>query len=106
MNVKKLAENLGVEEDEFIELAELFVQSSGDDLQALGAAIEAENVDDVVASAHSIKGAAGSLGFNDIYESARSIEEKARNQELSGASDTLQTLKGQLDQVARSLSSL
>ncbi len=106
MNVKLLADNLGVEEDEFRELAELFVDSTNQDLQNLNAAIDAGNTENAVLPAHSIKGAAGSLGFNDIYATAQTIEQKTKDSELSGIADDLQTLKHQVDELARSLASL
>ena len=61
MKVKALAENLGLEKDEFLDLVELFVKTSASNLTDLARAIETGNAEEVVKYSHSLKGAAGVL---------------------------------------------
>jgi HPt (histidine-containing phosphotransfer) domain-containing protein len=61
LNVKEASQNLGLEEDEYIELVELFVETSALDLINLLSAINAKNIDKVARIAHSLKGAAANL---------------------------------------------
>ena len=102
MDFLGLAERLGLEEDEFLELTELFIETGNSDLSKLQSAIEQENIQEVVKSAHSIKGASGNLGFTDIFEVAKVIEMKARENTLEGAADGANTMKDKLDLLAES----
>ena len=100
MNLRELAENLGLEEDEFLELVELFVQTGMSDLDKLQSAVDEENVQKVAEAAHSIKGASGNLGFMEAHEAAKKIEEEARNDRLEGIAESAQVLKKKLDVIA------
>jgi len=97
MNFEKLAENSGLEKDEFLELVGLFVETGFSDLRKLQSAIDEENSEEVVKAAHSIKGAAGSLGFREIYEVVKGIEMKARHNSLDGAGEAVRSLKENLN---------
>ena len=77
MDFKKLAEDLGLEEDEFKEMADLFLEAGNADLDKLRLAIKEGNAQEIARAAHSIKGAAGNLGFMEIFEAAREIEKMA-----------------------------
>lgn len=85
MDFEKLAERLGLKLDEFMELAELFLETGMNDLEDLKTAVSDKEINAVVERSHSIKGASGNLGFNDIYEVAKRIESNARNNILDGA---------------------
>ena len=103
MNFSELAENTGLEEDEFLELVELFVETSASDLERLQSAIVIGRTQQVVEAAHSVKGAAGSLGFTGIYDLSKAIEEKARQNSLEGASEALKAIRDRYDQIAEAL---
>ncbi|MBW1802615.1 MAG: Hpt domain-containing protein [Deltaproteobacteria bacterium] len=97
MNFGALAENLGLEEDEFQELVQLFIETSLSDLEALHHAVMENNAAKVRMAAHSIKGAANNLGLVDLYETGKEIEEKARDDQLDGLPEMLASLKARLD---------
>lgn len=99
MNFNKLAEDIGLEVDEFVELVELFVESSTPYLERLQSAIDKGDTQQAVVAAHYIKGAAGNLGFTEIYDLSKAIEEKARQNSLEGASDTLNAIRDKFDQI-------
>jgi HPt (histidine-containing phosphotransfer) domain-containing protein len=92
MNFKELGENLGLEEDEYRELIDLFIQSGGTDLQNLAQAIAARDADLVVRSAHTIKGASGNLGLTEVSAAAKIIEERAMRNQLDDLTQALQAL--------------
>ena len=100
MNFKKLAADLGIEEKEYRELIELFIETGMSDLDKLQFAIEEGNAEKAANAAHSLKGAAGNLGLIDLSEIAKEIEEKARNDQLEGATESAQILKEKLGIIA------
>jgi len=100
MNIKELAENLGLEEDEYLELLELFIDVGMADIEKLRSAIEEGDAEEAAQAAHSLKGASGNLGLMEIYDVALKSEEEARNNSLDGLDESVQTLKGQLDSLA------
>ncbi len=100
MNYKELAENLDLEEDEFLEMVELFLETSASDLSTLQSAIIEENAEKVIEAVHSIKGASGNMGFMDIFEVAKEVETKARNNGLEGIAESAQELKKKLEELA------
>jgi HPt (histidine-containing phosphotransfer) domain-containing protein len=96
MNVKELSENLGLEEEEFLDLVDFFVETSASDLTDLSKALEAGDAEEVVKASHSLKGAAGNLGFQDIYKSAKLIEMNARQGILEGSKEAVTSLREKL----------
>jgi HPt (histidine-containing phosphotransfer) domain-containing protein len=97
MKFSELAEKLGLTNDEFLELVELFLETSATDLSRLQAAIDEGDPQKAAEVAHSIKGACGNMGFMEAYEAAREIEEGARNQSLENISKSVQVLRERLD---------
>jgi histidine phosphotransfer protein HptB len=96
MNAKELSENLGLEEDEFLDLVKLFVEISASNVTDLAKALETGNAEEVVKASHSLKGAAGNLGFQEIYEFAKFIETNARQGILEGSKKAVTSLREKL----------
>ncbi len=67
------------------ELLILFIDSSASDFQQLQEAIATHNTEGILTAAHSIKGAAASLGIEGIRIVAMEIEEYARGTQASGS---------------------
>ena len=80
MKVKALAENLGLEEEKFAELFGLYKETTSSDLKELKFAISVGDAE----KAHSIKGASGNLGLDELYETAKVIDDRARVNSLDG----------------------
>ena len=95
MNFKDLGANLGLEEDEYRELVELFMTTGAADFQDLAAALAAGDADAVMRKAHSIKGASGNLGLSDLYQTAGLIEKKAESGQLDDIEPTMATMQSQ-----------
>jgi HPt (histidine-containing phosphotransfer) domain-containing protein len=103
MKLKELAENLEMEEDEFVEMTDLFVKTCLSDLMKLQAAIEKREALHAAKYAHSIKGAAVNLGFMEIFDVARKMEMEACDNHLNGATEMVQKIKKEIDRIAEAL---
>lgn len=103
MNLKQWAQRLEIEEDELLEIVDLFIKTSFSDLAKLQAAIEEEDIQPVAAAAHSIKGAAGILGLLEIHDAAKKIEMAARTNRLEEIEVNLRIIKEKLEIIAEAL---
>ena len=99
MNFQELADNLGLEVDEYRELIELFIDTGAADFKKIQEGMASSDSDQVMRSAHTIKGAAGNLGLMDVSETAKIIEEHATNNQLDDLNGTMDTLKAQFDAI-------
>jgi HPt (histidine-containing phosphotransfer) domain-containing protein len=79
------------------ELLVLFKDSSAADLAQLKEAVQQENMEDVAAAAHSLKGAAASLGIEGIRLLAMELEQGARENKLSKADEKVVEMEHLLD---------
>ena len=101
MNFKELAGNMGMEEDEYLEIVELFVETGTSDLDKLQSAIEKGDKEEAANAAHSLKGASGNLGFTDFYEAAKMIEQKAHEDSLEEIVEDAKLLREKTDVIAK-----
>jgi len=104
MEVTNLAENLGLDVEDFNELFELYVETTSSDLEELKAAIDAGDAEKAHAKAHSIKGSSGNLGFNELYESAKAIDDRARVNSLDGLEALVQEFSEKYEKLVEELS--
>ncbi len=103
MNFCEMAENIGLDEQDFREMAELFVSVGVTDLEKLRDACASRNCQGVVMSAHSLKGASANLGFTEIYEIAKRVEAEARVQKLDGADEAIGEIAQKLESISAAL---
>jgi HPt (histidine-containing phosphotransfer) domain-containing protein len=103
MNIKELANNLGLEEAEYVELVELLIETGTADLDKLQTAIDKGDAVKAADAAHSLKGAAANLGLTEFSQAAKEVEDNARKGILEGASEAAQALKEKLDTIAGSV---
>ena len=103
MDFKELAENLELEENEFLELLGLFIQTGYPDLNKLQSAIEDGDTEKAAWVAHSIKGTSANLGLTEIFEFAKRIEMNVRNNDWLGATGAAKRIKAELDRIAKAL---
>ncbi|MBN2323333.1 MAG: Hpt domain-containing protein [Spirochaetes bacterium] len=99
MNLKSLAHELGLDEAEYKELLELFIETTEADTVTLHDGIIKKDRGIIEKAAHSIKGSSGNLGLTDIYGVSSKLVETARSGELHGLDKTLNLLKKQLEEV-------
>jgi HPt (histidine-containing phosphotransfer) domain-containing protein len=101
MNFKELAESLGLDEEEYLEIFGLFVETGRTDLETIQSAIEEMNASEVERAAHSFKGASGNIGLMDLYEIAAEIVQKARNNQLEGIGERVESLRNKFEEIAK-----
>ncbi len=106
MNLKELALELGMEQDEMRELLEIFIESSESDIERLQQAVVEGDAKRVADAAHSIKGASANLGFMDIFSVAKNLEQKARENSLEGLNDEVHILKDRLSSITKSIDNI
>ena len=99
MNCKAMAHSMGLEEDEFIEVLILFIEVSESDLLNMETGLKNEDAKSVSDAAHSIKGAALNLGLTDISEIAQGVEMSAREDNLQGAFEASNAIRGKLEAI-------
>ena len=100
MKINELAENLGLELDDFNEIFEIYIESTAHDLKGL---IDALNSGDVE-KAHSIKGSSGSIGLDELFELSKKIDDQARNNSLNGLDKLVQDFKQKYENVIEEFS--
>jgi HPt (histidine-containing phosphotransfer) domain-containing protein len=102
MDLKELAESLGLDENEYMDMLDLFFESGGSDLKKIEAAVAANDAARGHEASHSLKGSAGSLGLMHIYELASNIDDKLRRGILDGVDDMLASLRKAYDKLSAS----
>ena len=93
MDLNELTERLGLDVEDIRELLELYVETTTSDLAQLKGAIETKDAELAHAKAHSIKGASGNLGLDEMYELAKEIDDPARANSLDGLKNIVQVLQ-------------
>jgi HPt (histidine-containing phosphotransfer) domain-containing protein len=92
INLRQMAENVGLEEDEYLPLLVLFIETSICHLNELKSDILKGDSRKVYETIHNIRGAAENLGIPDMSEIAKTMELKARKNVLEGAEEVRETL--------------
>ncbi len=82
MDFKHLASNIGIDEEDYMELVELFITTTLSDLEKIKQGFLENCPEDAAAAAHSIKGAAGNMGFEYMFTLAQTMEVAAKSGSL------------------------
>jgi len=103
MDFEQLADHLGLEEKEFIDLVFLYIRTTLSDMDVMESAINGKESEQVAFAAHSIKGASENLGFDDISVIAKSIEQKGRENDLGNSLKECQILRERIEDIKKSV---
>jgi len=103
MNLKEMAERLEMEEPEFLDMLNLFLETALSDLGHLQSAWEKKDAIGAAIAAHSIKGAAANLGLTEIFEAAKIMEMEARSNRLDRVREWIRILRMEVDRMAEDL---
>jgi len=104
MDFKRMASNIEVDEEDFIELLEMLVEVSTTDLNNFQIDLASGNYSSAARSAHSIKGASGNLGLTDIAGTAAELEKAAKSNDESQMVEKIALLKEELSHISDALS--
>lgn len=74
LDKQKAIQELGVPEELFNELLTIFVQQTGESITKMEEFRQSDNVEEIKKLGHFIKGTAGNLRINEIFEVAKFIE--------------------------------
>ena len=99
MDIKKLSDIHGLTVEEFSEIVGVFIITAKKDIEKIRIATDAGDADAAGEAAHSLKGAAGNLGFTEISETARTAEVDASGEELEKVKNSLPLLIEQLGDI-------
>jgi HPt (histidine-containing phosphotransfer) domain-containing protein len=99
MDIKSLAEELGLEENDALRLVQTFIETTEQDLLLLERAFADQDAAQVSKLAHHIKGAASNLELTDIAEAALAIEEKSRSNILEDTEPQITAICSELDSI-------
>ncbi|MEI6125069.1 MAG: Hpt domain-containing protein [Pseudomonadota bacterium] len=103
MNIKEAAENLGLDESEYLEMLDLFFESGGNDLEGIELALKEGNAEKAHVASHSLKGSSGSLGLESIFELAKAIDDKDRQGILDGLDDLVKKLRREYERLVETV---
>lgn len=104
MNFKELADRIGLDEEDYRELVELFMETGMADFDQLRAALDGGDGAQVARSAHTISGASGNLGLMAFHEVAKRIELAASEERMDGLPAEVDTLKELFDNLGQMVS--
>ena len=99
MDLGALSSNLGLEEEEFVELVVLFLKTAKNDLHNLNEAYLTRDTEKAIESAHSLKGASGNLGFTELSKISNTAEEKAREEDLALFGELIESMRKQIAEI-------
>lgn len=103
MDFKQMGERLGLEEDEFMELVVLFMESGKADYDRLAQAIIDKDQENIARSAHTLSGASGNLGIMEIHNIAKKIENSADDGILDGLAEMAARIPALFDEIERNI---
>ena len=103
MDFRSIVSFLGVDENEAEELGLLLANTLASDLAKIRQSLKDDDLDAVAFVAHSIKGAAGNLGFERPAQLASTLETSAREEVTDGIDDLISELQVFLDALNSSL---
>ena len=103
MKIQNIAEKLGLDVEDVNELLELYIETTSSDLEGLKAALDAGDQEKIHENAHSIKGASGNLGFTELYEAAKAIDDLARVNTLDGLEEMVEEFSEKYKKLVKEL---
>lgn len=91
-DLQKIADELEFDLEDVEMLLGVFIESAEDSLASLNVAVENNDYDTIFKEAHAIKGSAGNLTLNTIFELAKVLENEARESRPFNYKGTLSEL--------------
>jgi len=99
MDLQVIADKLDFDLEDVEMLVEVFLSEAKKNLASLKKAIDTNNLEDVLRYAHSIKGSAANLTFQEISNTAKEMEDNARKNATFDYKATYEILKQLIDNI-------
>ena len=103
MDFKEMGAKLGLEEYEFKELVIFFVDNAISDTCEFKEACRKGDGEKASASAHSLKGSSGNLGFVDIHELAKRAETDSKNNDFENCETLSSMIESKIKEIKNNL---
>ena len=103
MDFRNIESFLDIDTNEAEELGQLLADALASDLEKIRRGIRDNDVESIAFVAHSIKGAAGNLGFERLAGLAAVMETRARAGRLDGLGDLILEMQTLLEELEGSL---
>jgi HPt (histidine-containing phosphotransfer) domain-containing protein len=97
MDIKALAARIGLDEEDFQELVELFITTTQADIDKIKVGVSQNNPVAAAEASHSIKGASGNLGFDEIFILSQDMEAQAKKGSLDNFEDYIVDLENKVN---------
>ncbi|MCP3898871.1 MAG: Hpt domain-containing protein [Desulfobacteraceae bacterium] len=103
MSFENIAANLGLDKEDLDELLELFTATSFSDIEKVNLGLKENNAQLVSQAAHSIKGASGNLGFEEIASLSKDIEMTAKEGKIEGLKEKADIIVEELKKIENAI---
>ncbi len=97
MNFRALADNLCIDEDDYLGLLVLFLERGTADLEKCRAAIAAGDAVSAAMAIHSFKGASGQLGLTQLHEGAIAAEKDVKRSQLEPGAEKVAVMLKEME---------
>ena len=101
MTLSEISAMFGIEEEDCIDLVTLLLTTSKSDLEQIKNAVKNDDMEQIEAGAHSIKGASGNLGFNELAQVTTKAEQNAKDGVKSGWDEIIQEITDELNLIEK-----
>ena len=100
INFDDIHHRLGIELDLVLDMLEILLEDAPGHIKRIEEAIADRDTTALAAAAHRLKGAAGNLGAEPLFEAAKDIETLGRGGDLDGASARFPALEEEVRRIA------
>ena len=99
MNIKELGENIGLDEEEYIEMLAIFIESGSEDIEKLENAIKEGSSEKAHQASHSLKGSSGNMGLDALFKLAKAVDDKVRDGVMDGIESMLKEIRQEHEKI-------
>lgn len=103
MDLKSIGEDLGLNEAEFLEIVELFIETAAVEIEQIRNALSRGDIKTLNEAVHSLKGSSGNLGFTQIYRHTQEIEDATRTNDLTRVGPILNSISKGMETIQSAL---
>lgn len=99
LDFDRVEEATGGDHEFMRELVDLFLEDAAERLRELERAMSSQDIDQLGKCAHKLKGSSANVGADHMSHLAKTLEEKAKQSDLSEAPELIERIAEQLAQV-------